>query len=88
MAESAALLADEVLPERPLRQWVLSLPHALRFLLATDPERGLIERDIENAWLAAGAEPGPLDDLIGHSIWTHWISWRVWRHWCRRRACT
>jgi hypothetical protein len=30
-------LADEVLPERPLRQWVLSLPHALRFLLATNP---------------------------------------------------
>jgi hypothetical protein len=30
--------------------------------------RGLIERDIENAWRAAGAEPGPLDDLIGHSI--------------------
>jgi len=30
--------------------------------------RGLIERDIENAWLAGGAEPGPLDDLIGHSI--------------------
>lgn len=25
MAETAALLADEVLPERPLRQWVLSL---------------------------------------------------------------
>ncbi|HMN46652.1 MAG TPA: transposase zinc-binding domain-containing protein, partial [Povalibacter sp.] len=38
MVESAALLADEVLPERPLRQWVLSLPDALRFLLATDPE--------------------------------------------------
>jgi hypothetical protein len=30
--------------------------------------RGLIERDIENAWLSAGAEPGSLDDLIGHSI--------------------
>ncbi len=28
VAETAALLADEVLPERPLRQWVLSLPHA------------------------------------------------------------
>lgn len=28
MAETAALLADEVLPECPLRQWVLSLPHA------------------------------------------------------------
>jgi hypothetical protein len=36
MAETAALLADEVLPERPLRQWVLSLPIALRFLLATN----------------------------------------------------
>ncbi len=35
---TAALLADEVLPERPLRQWVLSLPVALRFLLATDPD--------------------------------------------------
>ena len=38
MAETAALLADGVLPERPLRQWVLSLPYALRFLLATDPD--------------------------------------------------
>ena len=37
MADTAALLADEVLPERPLRQLVLSLPYALRFLLATDP---------------------------------------------------
>ncbi len=38
MAETAALLTDEILPERPLRQWVLSLPIALRFLLATDPD--------------------------------------------------
>jgi ribosomal protein S27E len=164
MAETAALLADEVLPERPLRQWVLSLPFALRFLLATDPDsltvvlrtvyraisgfllkqagvtratghpgavtliqrigsalnlnihfhmifldgvylpvegaapvfrhepaptgtelqelvqqiaarigkvleqRGLVERDMENAWLAMQGEVGPLDDLIGHSI--------------------
>jgi ribosomal protein S27E len=30
MAETAALLADEVLPERPLRQWVLSLPRIER----------------------------------------------------------
>jgi len=30
--------------------------------------RGLVERDIENAWLTTGAEPGPLDDLIGQSI--------------------
>lgn len=164
MVETAALLADEVLPERPLRQWVLSLPYALRFLLATDPDsltlvlgvvyraisghllakagltraigstgavtlvqrfgsslnlnihfhmlipdgvflpvigavpvfrhvpqptgaelqalvqqiaarvgrllerRGIVECDMENAWLAVNGEPGPLDDLIGHSI--------------------
>jgi hypothetical protein len=50
MAETAALLAKESLPERPLRQWVLSLPMALRFLLATRP---------------AGAEPerAPAHDL-------------------------
>lgn len=27
MAESAALLVDEVLPEQPMRQWVLSFPY-------------------------------------------------------------
>jgi ribosomal protein S27E len=145
MPETAALLADEVLPERLLRQWVLSLPHALRFRLATDPDpptlmlgavyrtissyllksadlnrttgatgavtliqrfgsalnlivhfrlvpvptsvqlhvlvqqiakrvgrllerRGLVERDMENAWLFTDGPGGPLDDQIGHSI--------------------
>jgi len=38
MTDSAALLAENVLPRKPLRQWVLSLPFALRFLLATDAE--------------------------------------------------
>jgi ribosomal protein S27E len=37
MTDSAALLADAVVPAKPIRQWVLSLPFALRFLLATDP---------------------------------------------------
>jgi hypothetical protein len=35
MAESAALLVDEVLPEQPMRQWVLSFPYPLRFLFVT-----------------------------------------------------
>lgn len=164
MAETAAMLADEVLPQQRLRQWVLSLPHPLRFLLATDPEaltwvlgvacrtisgyligkagltratgdtgavtfvqrfgsalnlnvhfhmlfldgayavhgddppvfrpvpepgtkdlqeileriaarigkalerRGVVERDIERAWLALDSEAGPMDDVLGHSI--------------------
>lgn len=37
MAESAALLVDEVFPEQPVRQWVLSVPYPLRFLFASDP---------------------------------------------------
>jgi len=38
MAESAALLVDEVLPEQPMRQWVLSFPFPLRILFASRPE--------------------------------------------------
>ena len=38
MAESAALLIDEVFPKVPIRQWVLSVPFQLRFLLARHPE--------------------------------------------------
>ena len=37
MAESAALLVDEVLPLEPMRQWVLSFPYPLRFLFASRP---------------------------------------------------
>jgi hypothetical protein len=36
MAERAAHLVDRVLPDVPVRQWVLSLPHRLRYLLAWD----------------------------------------------------
>lgn len=38
MAESAALLVDDIFPEVPIRQWVLSFPFQLRFLLARYPE--------------------------------------------------
>jgi hypothetical protein len=37
MAESAALLVDDVLRGYPVRQWVLSLPIPLRLLLARYP---------------------------------------------------
>ena len=36
MADTAAHLADRMLPEVPVRQWVLSLPFALRYRLAYD----------------------------------------------------
>lgn len=38
MAESAALLVDDVLHGYPVRQWVLSLPTPLRLLLARYPK--------------------------------------------------
>jgi hypothetical protein len=38
LVESAALLIDEVFPKVPIRQWVLSFPFQLRFLLARYPE--------------------------------------------------
>jgi len=37
MADSAALLVDEILPHHPMRQWVLSVPFPLRFLFASQP---------------------------------------------------
>ncbi len=38
MAESAALLVDDVFPGAPIRQWVLSFPYQLRFLFASYPD--------------------------------------------------
>lgn len=37
MADSAALLVDDILPFQPMRQWVLSVPFPLRFLFASNP---------------------------------------------------
>jgi len=39
MAERAAHLVDHVFPDVPVRQWVLSLPYRLRYLLAWDHDR-------------------------------------------------
>jgi len=36
MTEYATRLVDEVLPRVPVRQWMLSLPYRLRYLLAWD----------------------------------------------------
>ena len=38
MAERSAHLIDHVFPDVPVRQWVLSLPHRLRYVLAWDHE--------------------------------------------------
>jgi len=38
MADSAALLVDDVLPFQTMRQWVLSVPFPLHFLFASNPK--------------------------------------------------
>jgi hypothetical protein len=38
MAETAAHLVDHVLPPVPVRQWVLTLPFSLRYLVAFNAE--------------------------------------------------
>ena len=38
MVETAALLSDEVFPDVPLRQWVISFPFPLRYLFAAYPQ--------------------------------------------------
>jgi len=58
MAEGAALLVDEVLPREPLRQWVLSVPFALRYLFATHPAvmgqvLGIVTRAIASHLISA-----------------------------------
>ena len=50
MADTAAHLVDRVLPEVPIRQWVLSLPFALRYRLAYDS--GLV-RDVLHIFIQA-----------------------------------
>jgi hypothetical protein len=38
MTETSAWLVDHVLPRRPIRQWVLSFPFQIRYLLACHPK--------------------------------------------------
>lgn len=38
MVETAAHLTDRVLPDLPLRQWVLAVPKHLRYFLQRDPD--------------------------------------------------
>ena len=46
MADTAAWLVDRVIPEVPVRQWVLSLPYRLRLLCAYDPDACALVRRV------------------------------------------
>ena len=64
MADSAALLVDEILPHQPMRQWVLSVPFPLRFLFASQPAvmgkvLGIVYRTISTHLIRKPATPKP-----------------------------
>jgi hypothetical protein len=50
MADTAAHLVDRVLPEVPIRQWVLSLPYSLRYRMAYDAK---LVRDVLHVFVQA-----------------------------------
>ncbi len=62
MSDLAAHLVDRVFPEVPVRQWVLALPHRVRFLCAIDPAvcrgiRKIFVRAVSSFYLARAAAP-------------------------------
>ena len=73
MVETAALLVDHVLPHRPVRQWVLSFPYPLRFVLANHPQVLLVTPSADFF-----AEPH-VDGLIGYAKVFHQagLSWTL-----------
>ena len=75
MAETAALLADEVFPDVPLRQWVISFPFPLRYLIGRCLERqGLLESDSQSAWLEL--DPAEETDAMPHILGSS-VSYRI-----------
>jgi hypothetical protein len=70
MSDMAAHLTDDVLPSVPVRQWVLSFPWRVRFLLAYDPELAkevrrvflrTVLRFVEKRSAPAGAKSGAVN---------------------------
>ena len=71
MAESAAHLVEEVFPKVEIRQWVLSFPMPVRFILAKNPKiqskclaivhraiTGFIKKKAKRKGLRACLQPG------------------------------
>jgi hypothetical protein len=63
MADLAAHLVDRVIPDLPVRQWVLSLPHRVGFLCACDPilcrgVRRILARAVSGYYLRAARRLG------------------------------
>jgi hypothetical protein len=70
MADTAAHLVDRVIPAVPVRQWVLSLPYALRFRAAFDSELmgellGIFIREVFASLIRRAEDGGVLKGKCG-----------------------
>jgi hypothetical protein len=70
MVDTAAWLVDRVLPEVPVRQWVLALPHRIRFLCAYDPTtcagvRRIFVRAVASFYKRIARDQGIDDPRVG-----------------------
>lgn len=75
MSDLAAHLVDRVIPDVPVRQWVLSLPFPLRYPLAYDPDlcrevKGLFIRAVMGWTRRRAAEQGVHDGRTGSIVAT------------------
>ncbi len=66
-------MADHVLPELPVRQWVLSLPHKVRDLLARCPDlareaRGIFARCVQSFYSRRAREQGVASGRCGSIV--------------------
>jgi hypothetical protein len=71
MADTAAWLVDDVIPDVPVRQWVLSVPFKVRFALARDAKLltkalGIFLREVSaDLRRRTGGEPGDVGAVTG-----------------------
>jgi len=73
MAEVAAHLVDHVFPEVPVRQWVLSLPPRVRYLLARHPDlcrevRGIFARAVQSFYCRRARAEGDVGGRCGSVV--------------------
>ncbi len=82
MADTAAHLVDRVIPAVPMRQWVLSLPIPLRYLVAYDAEActavlGIFVRTVLAHLRRVARVAGPRRDERRAS-WSDLLSTEIW----------
>jgi len=73
MTGTAAQLVDRVIPDVPVRQWVLTVPHSMRLLLAQKPAaltavHRILVTEIERAYLATTATEARDAERHGGSV--------------------